>query len=67
MHVQQSIIINPAFAFPLVSSYDKHGVNVVVSGKREGALAGNSRSVLPFTSALGYSLCKNYFSLLPSR
>ena len=40
----QAVIINPAFAFPLVSSYDKHGADLVVTGKRQGVLAGNSRS-----------------------
>ena len=40
----QAVIINPAFAFPLVSSYDRHGADLVATGKREGVLAGNSRS-----------------------
>jgi hypothetical protein len=47
LHVLQAVMINPAFAFPLVTSYDKHGADLVVSGKREGVLAGNSRSALP--------------------
>lgn len=48
----QAVVINPAFAFPLVSSYDKRGAELVLSGKRQGALAGNSRSAfLCFNSA----------------
>ena len=47
-HWPQAMIINPAFAFPLASSYDKHGADLVVTGKRQGVLAGNSRSALMY-------------------
>lgn len=56
MVAAQAVVINPAFAFPLFSSYDKHGVELVVSGKRDGALAGNSRSAPSFSDSVAERL-----------